>query len=54
MAIIKKYSPKLGLKNQDVFIEDKNPDSPYFNITEFPKTFTGGKNAFLFEGSPFL
>ena len=27
---------------------------PYFNITELERTLTGGKNAFLFEGSSFF
>ena len=54
MAIIKRYSPLQNLKNFDVFIEDNNPDSQYFNITELGKTLTGGKNAFLFDGSPFF
>lgn len=52
MAVLKKYSPRLKLENQPVFIEDIDSDSLYFNITEFPTTFSGGKNSFLFEGSP--
>ena len=54
MAIIKRYSPLQNLKNFDVFIEDNNPDSQYFNVTELGKTLSGGKNAFLFDGSPFF
>ena len=54
MAIIKRYSPLQNLKNFDVFIEDNNPDSQYFNVTELAKTLSGGKNAFLFDGSPFF
>ena len=54
MAVIKKYSPFQNIGRFDVFIEDGDIDSPYFNITELERTLTGGKNAFLFEGSPFL
>lgn len=51
MAIIKKFSPFLGLDDFSVFIDDTERDSIYFNITELDSTLTGGKNAFLFEGS---
>ena len=51
MAIIKKFSPFLGLDDFSVFIDDTERDSIYFNITELESTLTGGKNAFLFEGS---
>ena len=51
MAIIKKYSPFQNIGSYDVFIDDGDIDSPYFNVTELEKTLTGGKNAFLFEGS---
>ena len=51
MAIIKKFSPFLGLDDFGVFIDDTERDSIYFNITELESTLTGGKNAFLFEGS---
>ena len=51
MAIIKKFSPFLGLDDFSVFIDDTERDSIYFNITELDGTLTGGKNAFLFEGS---
>jgi len=54
MAIIKKYSPFQNLGSYSVFIDDTDTDSLYFNITELEKTLTGGKNAFLFEGSPYL
>ena len=51
MAIIKKFSPFLGLDDFSVFIDDTERDSIYFNVTELESTLTGGKNAFLFEGS---
>lgn len=54
MAIIKKFSSYQNLTNFQTFIVDTNPNSEYFRITEFKETFTGGKNGFLIEGSPFL
>ena len=54
MAIIKKYSPYQNLGSYKVFIEDGDPDSLYFNVTELEQTLTGGKNSFLFEGSTYL
>lgn len=54
MAVLKKYSPSLNLRKLKVFIEDSSSDSAYFNITELERTLTGGKNAFLFEGSSFF
>jgi len=56
MARIKKFAGDipLGLSSIDVFLIDNNPNSEYFKITEFKDTFTGGKNGFLIEGSPYL
>jgi len=54
MAIIKKYAPLLNLSNYQTFLEDTNPNSNYFRITEFNNTLTGGKNGFLIEGTPHL
>jgi len=54
MAIIKKFSPKLNLSNYGVFVNDLQPNSRYFKISQFGETFTGGKNAFLIEGSEYL
>jgi hypothetical protein len=54
MAIIQKKSPRLFLEKKNVFLQDTDRDSLYFNITEFPETLTGGKNAFLVEGSECL
>jgi len=56
MPKIKKFAPKLttNLTNIQTFIVDEVYDSQYFKITEFKNTFTGGKNGFLIEGSPFL
>ena len=56
MARIKKYSPTIDphLKYYETFVVDNDPNSQYFKITEFKDVFTGGKNAFLIEGSPYL
>ena len=54
MAIIKSFSPKLNLSNYGVFLNDTRPASQYFRISEFQDVFTGGKNAFLIEGTEFL
>ena len=54
MAIIKKFSPLLNLSKYQTFINDTNPNSDYFRITEFKETLTGGKCGFLIEGSPLL
>ena len=56
MARIKKYAENLTqhLTSFVTFINDTNPNSEYFRITEFKDTFTGGKNGFLIEGSQYL
>lgn len=54
MAIIKKYSSFENLSNYKTFIIDDEPNSEFFKISEFKETFTGGKNGFLIEGSPYL
>jgi hypothetical protein len=56
MAVIKKYAENLTtpLTNYGTFLNDTNPNSDYFRITEFKDTFTGGKNGFLVEGSQYL
>jgi len=54
MAIIKKFQNYQNLTNYQVFLNDDNPNSEYFRITEFNETFTGGKNGFLIEGSQYL
>ena len=35
-----------GLQEFDVLIEDTNPTSDYFQVTEFPETIPGGKSFF--------
>ena len=56
MAIIKKFGDALSqnLNSYRTFINDTNPNSEYFRVTEFKETFTGGKNGFLIEGSQYL
>jgi hypothetical protein len=54
MAIIKKFGTKKNLSNFQVFLNDVDPTSKYFRISEFSEQFTGGKNGFLIEGSEFL
>jgi len=51
MAIIKKQLFPQNLNKYSVLVNDIDPNSKYFNITELPNTFTGGKNAFLVAGS---
>jgi hypothetical protein len=51
MSIIKKSSFPLHLDVFNVFINDTNSTSRYFKITQLQDTLTGGKNAFLIQGS---
>src|SRR6056300_1509625 len=56
MARIKKFAGDIpqGLSGIDVFLVDDTPNSEYFRISDFKDTFTGGKNGFLIEGTPYL
>jgi hypothetical protein len=54
MPKIKKSIPLQNLAQYDVYIEDTSDSSPYFNVSKVPNSFTGGRNSFLFAGSPFL
>ena len=51
MAVEVKVAPDNRLEYKSVFLEDRRVTSQYFNLTELPDTFTGGKNAFLIAGS---
>jgi hypothetical protein len=54
MAItIKTLFPE-NLENYQTFVTDTNPNSTYFKISELPDVLTGGKNAFLIQGSEYL
>ena len=54
MAVEKKQVFKQNLKSYSTFIQDTAANSTYFKVTELPDTLTGGKNAFLIEGSDLL
>ena len=51
MAVDIKVSPDEKLELVQTYITDTNSNSDYFNISELPDTFSGGKNAFLLAGS---
>jgi len=52
--MIEKKGKKLNLKNIPVSVEDTNPQSTYFVITEFSDILTSGKNAIALNGSNLL
>jgi hypothetical protein len=54
MSIIQKTLFDEKLETINVLINDEDANSKYFKLTELPDTFTGGKNAFLIQGSPDL
>jgi len=54
MAVEVKVAPDNRLEYKSVFLEDRRVTSQYFNLTELPDTFTGGKNAFLIAGTDYL
>ena len=54
MPITKKSLLPRNLANYDVWIEDTSPSSPYFQVTNLPPKFAGGRNSFLIAGSTLL
>ena len=54
MAIIQKSSFAQNLETYPVFIKDTAEFSKYFKVSQLPDTFTGGKNAFLVQGTSYL
>jgi len=54
MPVIKKTLFDEKLEKVNVLVNDTDPNSKYFKITELNDTFTGGKNAFLIQGSEYL
>jgi hypothetical protein len=54
MAVVRKTLFPENLENYQTFLTDTNPNSTYFKISELPDVFTGGKNAFLIQGSEYL
>ena len=43
-----------GLGDVDVFIQDTNPNSDYFNVYDLPEELTLGASSFLIAGSSLL
>jgi hypothetical protein len=43
-----------NLASYDVYIEDNTPNSVYFQVTNLPQYFTGGRNSFFIGGSSVL
>lgn len=54
MPKTKKYLQSRNLASYDVYIEDSSANSDYFQISNMPPTFTGGRNSFLIAGSELL
>jgi len=54
MAKTRKTLQLKNLAKYDVLIEDRTPNSTYFQITNLPSSFTGGRNSFLLAGSSLL
>lgn len=50
---VKTIQPQ-NLAKYDVYINDTNPNSTYFNVANLPNYFTGGRNSFLLGGSNLL
>lgn len=54
MPKTKKTIQLRNLAKYDVLIEDTNPTSTYFQVTNLPSQLTGGRNSFLLAGSSAL
>jgi hypothetical protein len=54
MAITRKEGTHQKLFNIETWITDTDPNSRYFQLSEFPETLEAGKNCFLINGSPEL
>jgi len=54
MAVDIKVAPEEKLELVQTLIVDNSANSEYFNISELPDSFSGGKNAFLIAGSDLL
>lgn len=54
MPKTKKTIQLRNLAKYDVLIEDTSLSSTYFQVTNLPSAFTGGRNSFLLAGSPAL
>ena len=47
-------NPYQGLKDFDVFVDVRNDNNQYFNVSDFPEELTLGNSSFLIEGSDLL
>jgi len=54
MAKTRKTLQLKNLAKYDVLIEDTSPNSIYFQVTNLPPSFSGGRNSFLIAGSSAL
>ncbi len=54
MPKLKKQIQLRGLASIKTWIDDKNPFSDYFRLTQVPDVIPGGKSGFLINGSPLL
>jgi hypothetical protein len=54
MAILKKTLFKKDYNKVNTFITDRDANSTYFKVSNLSDTFTGGKNSFLIQGTPYL
>ena len=54
MAKTRKTLQIKNLAKYDVLIEDTSPNSIYFQVTNLPPSFSGGRNSFLLAGSSIL
>jgi hypothetical protein len=54
MPKIHKTIQKQNLSQYQVWIEDTDPKSAYFQLSQIPDVLTTGKNSFLIHGSPYL
>lgn len=54
MPRTKKTLELQNLRKYDVYIEDRTETSDYFQVSNLPSQFTGGKNSFLINASEFL
>ncbi len=54
MAKTRKTLQLKNLAKYDVLIQDTSPTSAYFQVTNLPQSFTGGRNSFLLAGSSAL
>jgi len=54
MPVLKKTLFPENLEKYTTLIQDTDPNSKYFKITELSDTFTAGKNSFLIQASDYL